>query len=129
MRLSNAYFLATGFANMVLGQTPSAHDPAAISALQTCTGLQGTLGPDIVQFSGAEYLASASNAWSLFNTEDRPPCIVFPRNATHVQSAMAAIYRDKIRYAVQAGGHSAMTGWNTYVRPLLGVYFLTLLYF
>ncbi|KIM38580.1 hypothetical protein M413DRAFT_447790 [Hebeloma cylindrosporum] len=91
-----------------------APDTAGKSSLRTCIRIQNTLGSDIVQLSsGLEYLASASNAWSLYNTVDRPTCIVFPRNASHVQLAMAAIFRDKIRYAVQSGGHSAMTGWNT----------------
>ena len=114
MRFSDAYLLAAGIFNAILGQI-QASDNAAENALTTCTRLQSTLGLDIVQLSsGPEYLASAENAWSLYNTVDRPACIVFPRNASHVQVAMAAIFRDKIRYAVQSGGHSAMTGWNTY---------------
>ena len=113
MRLRTVLLLAAGLAGRALGQT-NLTSLATLNALRTCTLLQNSLGSDVVQFSGAEYLASAENAWSLFNTEDRPPCIVFPRNATHVQETMAAIFRNKIHYAVQAGGHSAMTGWNTY---------------
>jgi len=113
MRFSDVYLLAAGIFNATLSQT-MAPDTTAKSALRTCTRIQSTLGSDIVQLSsGSEYLASASNAWSLYNAVDRPTCIVFPRNASHVEVAMAAIFHDKIRYAVQSGGHSAMTGWNT----------------
>lgn len=113
MRLRTVFLLAAGLAGAALGQTNSTSSTTQ-NALRTCTLLQSSLGSDVVQFSGAEYLASAENAWSLFNTENMPPCIVFPRNATQVQVTMAAIFHNKIHYAVQAGGHSAMTGWNTY---------------
>ncbi|TFK32381.1 hypothetical protein BDQ12DRAFT_707669 [Crucibulum laeve] len=83
------------------------------NALSTCNDLQTRLGSKIVQLSsGAEYLAGATNAWDLFNTVQRPSCIIFPRNSSHVQTAMAGIFRDQVRYAVQAGSHSAMKGWN-----------------
>lgn len=116
MRFRNAFFLAAGFFSTTFAQPNTNNSVAFRSALRTCSLLQSSLGSDIVQTSGAEYQASAGNAWSLFNAEDLPPCIVFPRNSTHVQVAMAAIFRHKIRYAVQAGGHSAMTRWNRYVR-------------
>ncbi|KAF8800052.1 FAD-binding domain-containing protein [Phlegmacium glaucopus] len=86
---------------------------ASHAATETCTNLQATLGSDIVQLSGTKYLTAASNAWSLFNTDNTPTCIVFPTETYHVQVAMAAIFHANILYAVQAGGHSAMTGWNT----------------
>ncbi|KDR71083.1 hypothetical protein GALMADRAFT_229731 [Galerina marginata CBS 339.88] len=89
---------------------------------RTCTHLQTSLGSDIVQFSGPEYLNASTNAWSLFNTESRPTCIVFPRQASHVQVAMTAIFQDKVHYAVKAGGHSAMTGWNTVQDGILLVF-------
>lgn len=78
----------------------------------TCGRIQRKLGPSVVQTSGVEYIAGATGAWNLFNTDFHPACIVFPREAAHVQTAMEAIYRDRVRYAVQAGSHSAMKGWN-----------------
>ncbi|PPQ79462.1 hypothetical protein CVT25_002624 [Psilocybe cyanescens] len=113
MRFSRIYLFAAGVLNTTFGQTQAAANSTYTSALRTCTLLQTSLGPEIVQLSGAEYLASASNAWSLFNTGNRPTCIIYPEQSSHVQVAMAAIFRDKIHYAVQAGGHTAMTGWNT----------------
>ncbi|KAF4609548.1 hypothetical protein D9613_012318 [Agrocybe pediades] len=101
--------IATGLALALASTTANATSPAS----KTCTMLQAQMGSEVVQFSGAEYNASASNAWSLFNAQNKPTCIVFPQEASHVQTAMAAIFHNKIHYAVQAGGHTAMTGWNT----------------
>ncbi|KDR73986.1 hypothetical protein GALMADRAFT_269502 [Galerina marginata CBS 339.88] len=92
------------------------------SASRTCSLLQTSLGSDIVQFSGLEYLNASTNAWNFFNTESRPTCIVFPRQALHVQTTMAAIFHDDVHYAVQAGGHSGMTGWNTVQNGILLVF-------
>lgn len=77
-----------------------------------CALLRYSLGPTIVRVSGEEYLAGISSAWNHFNTELSPTCIVFPQDTKHVQAAMQAIYATGSNYAVQAGGHSAMKGWN-----------------
>jgi hypothetical protein len=83
-----------------------------ITSAVTCAGLRSVLGNTTVASMGAEYNATVTGAWNLLNTELRPACIVYPRNAGHVQIAMKAIFRDKVHYAVQAGTHSAMKGWN-----------------
>lgn len=84
---------------------------AAASAL-ACATLRATLPSPIVERSGSEYNATAQGTWSLFNAQDHPTCIVYPRTASHVQTAMKVIYQTKSHYAVQAGAHSAMVGWN-----------------
>ena len=86
-----------------------------VRGLATCTHLRVTLGENVVASSGARYRAGTSSAWNLFNTQHVPVCVVLPRETSHVQAAMKAIYNNKLRYAVQAGGHSAMKGWNKYV--------------
>jgi hypothetical protein len=43
---------------------------------------------------------------------DRPTCIVYPTTSRHVQITMASIFISGSHYAVQAGAHSAMVGWN-----------------
>jgi hypothetical protein len=90
---------------------------AAAIAAQTCQQLQDSLGASIAQTSslGPDYSLGANAAWSTFNNEAnfKPTCIVFPSKAEHVQTAMKAIYQNEADYAVQAGGHSGMTGWNT----------------
>ncbi|KAF7316080.1 FAD-binding protein [Mycena indigotica] len=87
------------------------HATAAASQ-QACQRIAGHLGASIVQSSGAAYDFAASNAWNFANALLRPTCIVFPSQAAHVQAAMREIYRAKSRFAVQAGSHSAMKGWN-----------------
>jgi hypothetical protein len=78
-----------------------------------CAYLRFELGQGIVQLENDEYYTTAmANPYSLFNTVYRPSCVVVPTNSAHVQAAMKAIYRGRVRYAVQAGGHSGMTGWN-----------------
>lgn len=85
-------------------------------ATQTCTELRRQLGSDVVQVYGERiYIEAIRNPASLFNSVHRPTCVVAPRDAVDVQMAMAAIYRDRVRYAVMSGGHTGMTGWNTCV--------------
>lgn len=101
-----SYILA--FTSAVL--EPKSNPEAA--AIKACTSLRASLGAPIVQSSGIEYAAGATGAWNLFNAGYQPTCIVFPRHAEHVQTAMKAIYQAEAHYSVQAGGHSAMKGWN-----------------
>ncbi|KAF9506677.1 hypothetical protein BS47DRAFT_1304963, partial [Hydnum rufescens UP504] len=62
---------------------------------------------------GAQYEASATGAWDIYNQLDRPTRIVFPRNSSDVVSAMRTIFHSDEHYAVRGGGHSVMPGWNT----------------
>ncbi|KAF5366890.1 hypothetical protein D9757_011388 [Collybiopsis confluens] len=96
-------------------QAESASSPASI-ATKTCQQLQSSLGPSTVQTSsGPRYSIGANAAWSTFNDEVNfsPTCIVFANSTSDVQTAMTAIYHNGADYAVQSGGHSGMTGWNT----------------
>ncbi|KAF9059421.1 hypothetical protein BDP27DRAFT_1431381 [Rhodocollybia butyracea] len=87
------------------------------TAARTCNQIQQRLGPSLVQskVSGSQYEFGANAAWNLFNTDVnfQPTCIVFVTNAEDVQVAMSTIFENGADYAVQAGGHSAMKGWNT----------------
>ncbi|KAF8209337.1 FAD-binding domain-containing protein [Mycena galopus ATCC 62051] len=92
---------------------PPSNETTHSAALEACNQLGTSLGPAIIQSSGAEYQAAVTNAWNLQNSEFQPTCIVFPRKSAHVQTAMKAIYAAGSHYAVQAGSHSAMKGWNS----------------
>ncbi|KAJ7130230.1 FAD-binding domain-containing protein [Mycena epipterygia] len=92
---------------------PRSNATAQIAAHNACSQLELSLGSPLVQSSGTAYETAATNAWNLQNSEFQPTCIVFPRTSAHVQVAMKAIYDAKSYYAVQAGSHSAMKGWNT----------------
>ncbi|KAJ7635408.1 FAD-binding domain-containing protein [Roridomyces roridus] len=77
------------------------------------SAILAVLGPTLVKSSGAQYDATSTGTWSLFNSLDRPTCIVYPRTASDVQVAMNNIYAFGSRYAVRAGGHSPMMGHNS----------------
>ncbi|KAF7297505.1 FAD-binding domain-containing protein [Mycena indigotica] len=83
------------------------------NAVEACASINKSLGSPIVQTSsGPEYNFTVNNAWNVQNTLFKPACIVFPRQASHVQTAMKAIFKAKVHYAVQAGSHTGMKGWN-----------------
>ncbi|KAJ7178008.1 FAD-binding domain-containing protein [Mycena filopes] len=92
---------------------PRSNGTARFAALRACAQLETSLGAPVVESSGSDYEFAAAHPWNLENAEYRPTCIVFPRNTVDVQVAMKAIYDAKSHYAVQAGSHSAMKGWNT----------------
>ncbi|KAF9041704.1 hypothetical protein BDP27DRAFT_1409392 [Rhodocollybia butyracea] len=77
-----------------------------------CIALQAQLGSQKVQSSGPGYETGATGAWNLANSQIRPGCIVCPQESVDVQVAMKTIYEFDSRYSVQAGGHSAMIGWD-----------------
>ncbi|KAJ4481093.1 hypothetical protein J3R30DRAFT_3403353 [Lentinula aciculospora] len=121
---SDLFWLATSAYNWCCSPSTNptqnssvASSSAATIAAQTCQQLQQSLGTSIVQTptSGPDYVLGANAAWSTFNTQVnyQPTCIVFANSAAHVQTAMREIYQNEADYAVQAGGHSGMTGWNT----------------
>ncbi|KAJ7765673.1 FAD-binding domain-containing protein [Mycena metata] len=113
MRLFNLLVPAILVAQSLAALFPPGNETARSAAVQACQQLDHTLGPSFVQSSGAEYEAAATNAWNLLNSEFQPTCIVFPQKSQHVQTAMKVIYDAGSHYAVQAGSHSAMKGWNT----------------
>ncbi|KAI3604585.1 fad binding domain-containing protein, partial [Moniliophthora roreri] len=78
-----------------------------------CSSLVSLLGSELVQSqSGPDFQSSVDDPLNLINNALIPACVVYPTNTTHVSAAMSAIYKAKSRYAVLAGGHSAMEGWN-----------------
>ncbi|KAJ7463605.1 FAD-binding domain-containing protein [Mycena latifolia] len=93
----------------------SSNTTAALTSASSkaCAAIRVKLGSSIVKSSGLEYNATVMDPWSLFNSLDRPTCIVYPRTVSHVQAAMKSIFRFSSHYAVQAGAHSTMVGWNT----------------
>ncbi|KAI3604575.1 fad dependent [Moniliophthora roreri] len=90
-------------------------DAAPIDAGQAaCSSLVSLLGSELVQSqSGIDFQSSVNTPLNLINNALVPACVVYPTNTTHVSAAMSAVYQAKSRYAVLAGGHSAMKGWNS----------------
>ncbi|KAK1223619.1 hypothetical protein PQX77_013516 [Marasmius sp. AFHP31] len=96
---------------------PSSGD---VDASLACQSLQRRLSSGVVAIPGdPEYNNGTRSAWNQFNNEFLPACIVFPREASHVQEAMKTIYEHGVDYAVQAGGHSAVKGWNNVQNGIL----------
>ncbi len=107
-------FLGLASSSVVGGNLLTARNATASAAAHAaCAILVHQLGTTIVQFNGSTgYYDATQAAWNFNNVNVDPMCVVYPRDATHVQAAMAAIYKTGSKYAVQSGGHSAMKGWN-----------------
>ncbi|KAK7043921.1 hypothetical protein VNI00_008087 [Paramarasmius palmivorus] len=91
---------------------PAEAAPAANAGDAACASLVSTLGNDIVHTSGSGFQDSVDSPLNLVNNALTPACVVTPTSTEDVSQAMAAIYNAKSKYAVLAGGHSAMKGWN-----------------
>ncbi|KAJ7366319.1 FAD-binding domain-containing protein [Mycena albidolilacea] len=123
MLLCQIFFCVISFITTLAQETPNnssigtasvSSDTQLVSASSlACAAIQLDLGSSVVEYSGSEYSATVQGPWSLFNSLDRPTCIVYPRAASHVQVAMSKIFSFGSQYAVQAGAHSAMVGWNS----------------
>ncbi|KAJ7610133.1 FAD-binding domain-containing protein [Roridomyces roridus] len=85
---------------------------AATAAQAACLATRLDLGPTKVKASGTQYDDTTEAYWSFFNRGDEPTCIVYPSSASDVQVAMGHIFHSQSDYAVRAGGHSPMIGWN-----------------
>ncbi|THV04042.1 FAD-binding domain-containing protein [Dendrothele bispora CBS 962.96] len=91
----------------------SSRQTTTSNATLACNQAQSILGDSTVQTpSDSDYAGASTAPWNLFNTQFKPACVVLPRNNTDVQVAMRSIFQFDVDYAVQAGGHSAMKGWN-----------------
>ncbi|KAJ7616044.1 FAD-binding domain-containing protein [Roridomyces roridus] len=91
----------------------SASAQASAASTAACQAILQALGSTKVQSSGAMYDNTADTYWSFFNTVDLPTCIVYPSSASDVQVAMTQIFDAGSDYAVRAGAHSPMIGWNS----------------
>ncbi|KAF5361187.1 hypothetical protein D9758_009049 [Tetrapyrgos nigripes] len=97
----------------LLSLSSAARSPAQSPGDLACRKLQHALGPSIVNKpNDQDYHSVVFGAWSLFNTQYSPTCVVLPRTSNDVQITMAAIYQYDSKFSVQAGGHSAPKGWN-----------------
>ncbi|KAJ7250592.1 hypothetical protein C8J57DRAFT_1354339 [Mycena rebaudengoi] len=97
---------------VIVSSAGTVNTTATAAARRACNTLSVGSLKSIVKFSGVQFQAGATHAWNLLNNELTPACIVFPETTEHVSIAMSIIYSHKAKYAVQAGGHSAMQGWN-----------------
>ncbi|CBQ68956.1 conserved hypothetical protein [Sporisorium reilianum SRZ2] len=88
---------------------------AAASAASACAELTAVLPTGTVLTPSANssaYVAAQSSSFNVLNSALRPTCIVRPRSTLHVSVAMARIFAHGAHYAVRAGGHTGMRGWD-----------------
>ncbi|KAF7335888.1 FAD-binding protein [Mycena sanguinolenta] len=103
---------AVAYDNSTRRNSPREVHPAS-AASSACDAILHALGSSVVQSSGSEYNATTQDTWNLFDTLDQPTCIVYPHTVSDFQVAMADNFRFGSHYAVQAGAHSAMVGYNS----------------
>ncbi|KAJ6468931.1 FAD-binding domain-containing protein [Mycena sanguinolenta] len=116
--LSSLLVAAVAHENSTRRNSPPDVHPAS-AASSACAAILFALGSSVVQSSGPEYNATTQDTWNLFNALEQPTCIVYPRTGPDVQVAMTNIFRFGSSYAVQAGAHSAMVGYNSITDGLL----------
>ncbi|EEB97643.1 hypothetical protein MPER_02999 [Moniliophthora perniciosa FA553] len=98
--------------------------PSSTNGTTACSSLISLLGSQLVQSqsqsAGSDFQTSVNTPLNLINNALVPACVVYPTTTSHVGTAMGAIYKAKSRYAVLAGGHSAMKGWNARALSVAG---------
>ncbi|KAF6743461.1 hypothetical protein DFP72DRAFT_827819 [Ephemerocybe angulata] len=93
---------------------PAPHD--ITPAQRACAELQTQLGASRIQTPSSpnpEYRNVATGAWNRFNALSEPSCVALPLSSADVQVVMKSIFKYSVKYAVQAGGHSAGAGWGS----------------
>ncbi|SPO31017.1 uncharacterized protein UTRI_05345_B [Ustilago trichophora] len=108
--------LAVAMIATALTTLPSAVSSAAVSTgASACSDI--TLSPSasiLTPTSDATaYTAAQNGGFNPLNNKLAPSCIVQPLTTSDVSTVMKAIYRNKANYAVRAGGHTGMAGWDS----------------
>ncbi|TKY88859.1 hypothetical protein EX895_002100 [Sporisorium graminicola] len=96
---------------------------AASPASAVCEELRTTLPPSCVLIpssnNDAAYTAARTNGFNPLNNVLRPICIVQPATTQETATAMRSIYAHAAPYAVRAGGHTGMAGWDSVASGIL----------
>ncbi|KAF2397264.1 FAD-binding domain-containing protein [Trichodelitschia bisporula] len=87
---------------------------ASPSVTATCKDLEKAV-PGQVQYStGPLYAQETKNYWSAALWEEKPFCILFPKEPEHVASAVKVLNTHKgVKFAVKSGGHDPNPGHAT----------------
>lgn len=86
---------------------------SACAAIAKCFSLDGSTDKLLTPSSDQTAFAQAQNGGrNPINNELRPTCIVQPTTTDDVSRAMKAIFSNDAHYAVRAGGHTGMYGWD-----------------
>lgn len=122
MRLSFLFTLLSAAAAITpTSSTTSTADGAdgAASAAAVCSDLAHTLPPSAIltpslSSSNDEtaYTTVQTAGFNALNNVLRPACIVQPTTTQHVAAVMRSVFEHGAKYAVRAGGHTGMAGWD-----------------
>lgn len=118
---SLALYLAFVFCRSQAQDHPNGPQSHPDAGRRACAELQSQLDDTRIQTSTSsspDYRNASSGAWNRFNALSEPSCVALPRSASDVQTVMRSIFRHRVHYAVQAGGHSAGAGWSRCVLAL-----------
>lgn len=113
---SLALYLAFVFCRSQAQDHPNGPQSHPDAGRRACAELQSQLDDTRIQTSTSsspDYRNASSGAWNRFNALSEPSCVALPRSASDVQTVMRSIFRHRVHYAVQAGGHSAGAGWSS----------------
>ncbi|SAM83774.1 uncharacterized protein UBRO_06519 [Ustilago bromivora] len=101
-----------------LTPAPAAAAPPGSAAAGACSALTRTLtssSPILLTptINATSYSDAKQGGYNPLNNKLSPTCIIQPTTTSDVASAMKAIYRNNANYAVRAGGHTGMAGWDS----------------
>lgn len=80
---------------------------------------KGLTSSAVILPSSASYSAAQYGGFNPLNNKLTPSCIVQPTTPAQVSAAVKAINRANAPYAVRAGGHTGMAGWDSVTNGIL----------
>lgn len=88
--------------------------PPGGGASAACSSLSSSLPANtVLTRSSATYPSAMDGGFNPLNNKLEPTCIIQPSTASDVSIAMSAIFTANSAYAVRAGGHTGMAGWDS----------------
>ena len=103
------------FTNLAAVMTVLATAVTSSAAASACDDIAKALSSDVFTASSnaSAYAAAKNGGYNPLNNKLEPTCIVQPTTTADVAAVMKAIYRNKANYAVRAGGHTGLAGWDS----------------
>ncbi|KAK5048566.1 hypothetical protein LTR84_005657 [Exophiala bonariae] len=83
---------------------------AVLSPTTQCLNLKATLGGIVQLPDDALYRTRLQEYWASNQIDLKPYCRIMPRTSTEAAAAVRALNDEKMRFAVESGGHSSIMG-------------------
>lgn len=107
MRFTAVLTAMTAVATSVVTAAPPSGAAAA------CADLLASLPNSVLVQTSPTYPPAQNGGFNPLNNKLSPSCIVQPTSASDVTLTMRSVFRHKAPYAVRAGGHTGMGGWDS----------------